>query len=45
LKDAGEDRELLRAVHALLARTYFAAGRPEEAKPHQQWIEMRGQAQ
>jgi tetratricopeptide (TPR) repeat protein len=45
LKDAGEDRELLRAAHALLARTYFAAGRPEEAKPHQQWIEMRSQAQ
>jgi tetratricopeptide (TPR) repeat protein len=45
LKHAGEDRELLRAAHALLARTYFAAGRPEEAKPHQQWIEMQGQSQ
>ena len=39
LEHLGGDQDRLRAVHAFMAKTYFAAGRPEEAKPHEEWIE------
>jgi tetratricopeptide (TPR) repeat protein len=33
------ETETLRAVHAFLAKTYFAAGRPDQAKIHEEWIQ------
>lgn len=41
LERLGGDNERLRAVHAFMAKTYFAAGRPEEAKPHEDWIQSQ----
>jgi len=38
LKYAGDNRDLLRASHALLARVYFAMHRLEEAQQHADWI-------
>jgi tetratricopeptide (TPR) repeat protein len=34
-----EDAETCRSVHGLPARVYFALGRMEKAKEHQDWIE------
>lgn len=31
--------EALRAVHAFMAKTYFAANRPDEARAHEEWIQ------
>lgn len=39
VRNAGEDDELLRAAHALLARAYLRLNRPEQARQHQVWIE------
>jgi len=39
LKYAGNDKTQLRALHAFLAKTYFALGRSEDAKVHQEWLE------
>lgn len=38
LRNAGEDEELLRAAHVLLARAYLRLGQPEKAQPHRSWI-------
>lgn len=39
---ADGEAELLRAIHAFLAKTCFAAGLHEEAQLHQSWIEKQG---
>ncbi|MCI0347838.1 MAG: tetratricopeptide repeat protein, partial [Acidobacteriales bacterium] len=39
LQNAGEDEELLRAAHLLLARAYYRLNQPEKARRHQSWIE------
>lgn len=36
---AGSNPFLLQSIHAFLARTYFAMGKPGEAEKHQKWIE------
>ncbi len=41
LRNAGEDEELLRAAHLLLARAYYRLNQPEKARQHQAWIESR----
>lgn len=41
LRDAMNNKTQLRAMHAFLAKTYFALGRLEEAKIHQNWIESQ----
>ncbi len=41
LRNAGEDQELLRAAHMLLARAYYRLNQPEKARQHQSWIESR----
>lgn len=38
LKDPNNDPDDLRAIHAFLAKTYFALGKIEEAKVHQEWL-------
>jgi len=38
LKDPQNDPDDLRAIHAFLAKTYFALGKIEEAKAHQEWL-------
>lgn len=38
LEDPGNDPEDLRSIHAFLARTYFALGKTEEARVHQNWL-------
>lgn len=39
LRNAGEDEELLRSAHMLLARAYLRLDQPEKAQPHRSWIE------
>lgn len=39
LRNAGEDEELLRAAHMLLARAYYRLNQPEKAQWHRSWIE------
>jgi len=39
LRNAGEDEELLRSAHLLLARAYYRLNQPEKAKWHRSWIE------
>jgi tetratricopeptide (TPR) repeat protein len=39
LRNAGEDQELLRGAHMLLARAYLVLNQPEKAKLHQSWID------
>jgi tetratricopeptide (TPR) repeat protein len=34
--DADEER----AAHSFLAKTYFAAGEPEKARTHTEWVEL-----
>ncbi|HXG66169.1 MAG TPA: tetratricopeptide repeat protein [Blastocatellia bacterium] len=41
LRNAGEDGELLRAAHMLLARAYYRLNQPEKAQWHQSRIESR----
>lgn len=41
LQYSTDDQQQLRAAHAFLAKTYFAMGRPDEAKVHQNWIESQ----
>jgi tetratricopeptide (TPR) repeat protein len=36
---AGTNRDLLRTLHAFMARSYFAVGKKEEAQKHQLWLE------
>ncbi len=38
LRNAGENVELLRAAHLLLARAYYRLNRPEMARSHQSWL-------
>jgi len=39
LRNAGEDEELLRSAHLLLARAYLRLNQPEKARSHQSWLE------
>lgn len=39
LENLAGNQDQLRAVHAFLAKTYFAIGRQKEAQLHQSWIE------
>lgn len=39
LRNAGEDEELLRTAHALLARAYLFLKQPEKARTHLSWVE------
>ena len=39
LRNAGDDEELLRAAHALLARAYLRLNQPDKAEPHRAWLE------
>jgi tetratricopeptide (TPR) repeat protein len=39
LRNAGEDEELLRSAHMLLARAYYHLNQPEKAQWHRSWIE------
>jgi tetratricopeptide (TPR) repeat protein len=39
LRNAGDDDELLRAAHALLARAYLRLNQPQKAEPHRSWLE------
>jgi tetratricopeptide (TPR) repeat protein len=39
LRNAGDDEELLRGSHALLARAWLRLNRPEKAEPHRAWLE------
>lgn len=39
LQNSGEDEELLRATHLLLARAYLKLNQPEKARRHQAWVE------
>ncbi|MGH9842260.1 MAG: tetratricopeptide repeat protein [Blastocatellia bacterium] len=39
LRNAGEDEELLRSAHLLLARAYLRLNQPEKAQRHRSWIE------
>lgn len=41
LRNAGEDEELLRSTHTLLARAYYRLNQPEKAQRHKSWIESR----
>ncbi len=41
LLNAGEDEELLRSVHVLLARAYLRLNQPEKAQRHRSWLESR----
>jgi tetratricopeptide (TPR) repeat protein len=41
LRNAGEDEQLLRSAHTLLARAYFALKQPEKARAHQSWLASR----
>ena len=36
---AGNNRNLVRTLHAFMAKSYFAAGKKEEAQKHQLWLE------
>ncbi len=39
LRNAGENQELLRAAHMLLARAYYRLKQPEKARLHRSWLE------
>ncbi len=39
LRNAGEDEELLRSAHMLLARAYYRLNQPEKAQKHRSWLE------
>ena len=39
LRNAGEDEELLRSAHMLLARAYYRLKQPEKAQLHRSWLE------
>jgi len=39
LRNAGEDEELLRSAHMLLARAYYHLNQPEKAQGHRSWLE------
>lgn len=39
LRSAGQEKELLRSAHALLARAYHRLNQPEKAKWHRSWLE------
>jgi len=39
LRTAGEDEELLRSAHLLLARAYLHLNQPEKAQLHRAWLE------
>ncbi len=39
LRNAGENQELLRAAHMLLARAYYRLKQPEKAQVHQAWLD------
>jgi tetratricopeptide (TPR) repeat protein len=39
LRNAGEDEELLRSAHMLLARAYYRLNQPEKAQSHRSWLE------
>ncbi len=39
LRNAGEDEELLRSAHVLLARAYYHLNQPEKAQRHRSWLE------
>ncbi len=39
LRNAGEDEELLRSAHMLLARAYYRLNQPEKAQSHRAWLE------
>ncbi|MCA1602447.1 MAG: hypothetical protein LC776_12655, partial [Acidobacteria bacterium] len=39
LRNAGEDEELLRSAHMLLARAYLRLNQPEKAQLHRRWLE------
>ncbi|MGH9901385.1 MAG: tetratricopeptide repeat protein, partial [Pyrinomonadaceae bacterium] len=39
LRNAGEDEELLRSAHLLMARAYLRLNQPEKAQRHRSWIE------
>ncbi len=39
LRNAGENLELLRAAHMLLARAYLRLKQPEKARVHQAWLD------
>ncbi|HVF27931.1 MAG TPA: tetratricopeptide repeat protein [Pyrinomonadaceae bacterium] len=41
LRNAGEDEELLRSAHVLLARAYLRLNQPEKAQKHRSWLESR----
>lgn len=41
LRNAGEDEELLRSAHILLARAYYRLNQPEKARRSQSWLESR----
>lgn len=41
LQYSQQDKTRLRAIHLLMAKTYFAMNRLEEAKVHQSWIESQ----
>lgn len=45
LQNSEGHQDQLRAAHAFLAKTYFAAGRMKEAQTHQSWIETHGTPQ
>ncbi|MFN2515158.1 MAG: tetratricopeptide repeat protein [Pyrinomonadaceae bacterium] len=39
LRNAGEDEDLLRSAHVLLARAYYLLNQPEKAQRHRSWLE------
>lgn len=39
LRNAGDDEELLRSAHLLLARAYLRLNQPEKAQRHRSWLE------
>lgn len=39
LRNAGEEEELLRAAHVLLARAHINLKQPDKARPHRAWLE------
>jgi tetratricopeptide (TPR) repeat protein len=41
LRYADGDMEHLRAIHAFMAKTCFAAGRSDDARVHEEWIEKQ----
>jgi tetratricopeptide (TPR) repeat protein len=41
LRNAGEDDDLLRLAHFLLARAYYRLKQPDKAQVHRAWLESR----